>query len=264
MTSPLTAPGRALVRTPIAPMYAEPDVASAQLSQRVAGHEVELLEVSDDWFRARGADRYEGWIHRGFLSALPPHTARGSAQMVRISLGCVTRTPSGDRRAMPLGARLAPEEAVKSGESINLTDMVDRFPATAIAITRSARELFEGTPYLWGGITPWGADCSGFVQTIYELHGVHLPRDAWQQSEEGSDAGKLEDLEPADLAFFTDRVDRTASHVAIALGENRLVHLALGRGGYATENLRNGKDAYVAKLRGRFLCARRVLRKHGP
>lgn len=259
MTSPLAAPGHALVRTPIAPMYAEPDVASAQLSQRVAGHEVELLEANDDWFRARGSDHYEGWIHRGFLVATPPNTARGSAHIVRISLGCVTRTPSGDRRAMPLGAMLSPEEAVKSGEAIKLTDMPDRFPATANAITRSARELFEGAPYLWGGITPWGADCSGFVQTIYGLHGVHLPRDAWQQSEVGTDAGKLERLEPADLAFFTDRVDRRASHIAIALGENRLVHLALGRGGYATENLRNEKDAYVAKLRGRFLCARRVL-----
>lgn len=259
MTDSFAAPGRALVRTPIAPMYAEPDVASAQLSQRVAGHEVELLEANDDWFRARGTDRYEGWIHRGFLVPAPPTTARGSAQVVRVSLGCVTRTASGDRRALPLSAKLSPEEVVQSGEIVNVTDMADRFPGTAVAITRSARELFEGTPYLWGGITPWGADCSGFVQTIYGLHGVDLPRDAWQQSEEGNDAGKLEKLEPADLAFFTDRPDRRASHVAIALGKNRLVHLALGRGGYATENLSDGRDGYVAKLRGRFLCARRVL-----
>lgn len=259
MTQPLTAPGRAVVRTPLAPMYAEPDVASAQLSQRVAGHEVELLEASDDWFRARGSDQYEGWIHRGFLSAMPPNTARGSAHVMRISLGCVTRTPSGNQRAMPLGATLSPEEVVKSGDIVNVTEMVDRFPSSALAITRSARGLFEGTPYLWGGITPWGADCSGFVQTIYGLHGVLLPRDAWQQSDEGSDAGKLEHLEAGDLAFFTDRVDRRASHVAIALGGNRLVHLALGRGGYATENLSEPGDPYVAKLRGRFLRARRVL-----
>jgi len=259
MTSSLTAPGRALVRTPIAPMYAEPDVASAQLSQRVAGHEVELLEAGDDWFRARGTDKYEGWIHRGFLAPTPPPSARSSGQVTRVSLGCVTRSPNGDRRALPLGAKLSPEEVVKSGEAINLTEMGDRFPGTALAITRSARELFEGAPYLWGGITPWGADCSGFVQTIYGLHGVDLPRDAWQQSEEGDDVGKLEALEPADLAFFTDRTDRRASHVAIGLGGNRLVHLALGRGGYATENLSDARDAYVAKLRGRFLCARRVL-----
>jgi hypothetical protein len=259
MTQPLVAPGQALVRTPIAPLYAEPDVASAQLSQRVAGQEVELLEGRDDWFLARGSDRYEGWIHRGYLLPLPPATARGSVQMVRISLGCMTRTPNGDGRALPLGAMLAPGEQVKSGEVVSLMDLADRFPRTANAIIRSACTLFEGTPYLWGGITPWGADCSGFVQTIFGLHGVHLPRDAWQQSETGKDAGSLDKLDVADLAFFTDRDDRRASHVAIALGENRLVHLALGRGGYATEKLNDGRDPYVATLRTRFLRATRVL-----
>lgn len=259
MKAALTAPGHARVRTPIAPMYAEPNVASAQLSQRLAGHDVELVEAQDDWFFARGVDAYEGWIHRGFLSPAPAATARGSAQTVRISLGCVTRTPSGDRRALPLGARLSPPEVVKIGEAVSQSDLEARFPHAALAITRSAQEFFEGAPYLWGGITPWGADCSGLVQTIYGLHGVPLPRDAWQQSETGRDAGPLDELETADLAFFTDRDDRRASHVAIALGENRLVHLALGRGGYATENLNDHRDPYVAILRTRFLRARRVL-----
>ncbi|MEX2152352.1 MAG: C40 family peptidase [Gemmatimonadaceae bacterium] len=259
MTAALTAPGRALVRTPIAPMYAEPNVASAQLSQRLAGHDVELLEAQDDWFLACGTDKYEGWIHRGFLSPQPPPTARGSAQVVRISLGCVTRHPDGGSRALPLGARLSPVEVVKSGEIINQTEVQSRFPRTANAITRSARELFEGASYLWGGITPWGADCSGFVQTIYGLHGVPLARDAWQQSESGRAAGTLDELEPADLAFFSDREDQRVTHVAIALGGKKLVHLALGRGGYATEKMGDTRDAYVAKLRERFLKARRVL-----
>ena len=259
MSAKLAVPGRARVRPPIAPMYAEPNVTSAQLSQKLAGHEVELVEMQEDWFLVRGADAYEGWVHRGFLVPAPSATARGSAQMVRISLGCVAGNPSGTRRPLPLGARLSPEETVKSGECVNETDLQTRFPATALAITRSAQEYFQGTSYLWGGITPWGADCSGFVQTIYGLHGVNLPRDAWQQMETGRDAGGIDDMETADLAFFTDRDDRRATHVAIALGQNRLVHLALGRGGFATENLGDSRDAYVVTLRGRFLKARRVL-----
>ena len=259
MTAILSAPGRARIRPPIAPMYAEPNVTSAQLSQKLAGHDVELLKSQEDWFVVRGADAYEGWLHRGFLSPAPSATARGSAQMVRVSLGCVAGNPSGTRRSLPLGARLSPEETVKSGEVVNETEMPARFPTTAVAITRSAQELFQGVPYLWGGITPWGADCSGFVQTIFGLHGVKLPRDAWQQLETGRDAGGIDELETADLAFFTDRDDRRCTHVAIALGENRLVHLALGRGGFATENLGDKRDDYVAKLRERFLGARRVL-----
>ena len=259
MTAQLTAPGRALVRSPIAPMYAEPHVTSIQISQRLSGHDVELLEEQDDWYLARGTDAYEGWVHRGFLSPAPTATSRRSATLTRVSLGCVTTLPGGGVRALPLGARLSPSEQVRSGEVIEAPELQARFPRAAVAITKSARSFFEGASYLWGGITPWGADCSGFVQTIFGLHGVAMPRDAWQQSETGVDAGPLDGLEPADLAFFTDRDDQRVTHVAIALGAGRLVHLALGRGGFAVETLAARGDSYVQKLRQRFLRSRRVL-----
>jgi gamma-D-glutamyl-L-lysine dipeptidyl-peptidase len=257
MTGRLEAPGRALVHAPIAPMYAEPDVASAQLSQRLAGHEIDLLERREDWFLARGTDRYEGWMHRGFL--LPLHAPSTNGRIDRVSLGCMARDAHGHRRALPLGARLSADDIVERGDVIDIGSLQARFPSAAGAITKSALELFEGAPYLWGGITPWGADCSGFVQTIYGLHGVGLPRDAWQQSDEGAEAGTLDSLAPADLAFFSDRPDHKVTHVAISLGEQRLVHLALGRGGFAVERLDDGSDPYVAKLKERFLRARTVL-----
>jgi cell wall-associated NlpC family hydrolase len=259
MTLSLPAPGRATVRVPIAPMYGDPFVASVQVSQRLAGHELELVERQDDWYLVRGTDGYEGWIHHGFLSPAPQATSRRSTELARVSLGCTTRTPNGVHRRLPLGARLSPEEVVKSGEAVSEPELALRFPNEALAITRSAQELFESTSYLWGGITPWGADCSGFVQSIFGLHGVPLPRDAWQQSETGSDAGSLMELKPADLAFFTDREDRRVTHVAIALGGRHLVHLALGRGGFANENLEDRSDPYVVKLHERFLRARKVL-----
>jgi cell wall-associated NlpC family hydrolase len=254
----LTVPGRATVRAPVAPMYADPYVASVQISQRLSGHEVELLDEQDDWYLARGGDGYEGWIHAGFLSPEPPATSRRSGALPRVSLGCVTRAPNGSRRRLPLGAWLSPEELVKSGEAVDEVELATRFPRDAVAITRSAQELFESTPYLWGGITPWGADCSGFVQTIYGLHGIALPRDAWQQAEAGRDAGALMNLTAADLAFFSDRGDKRVTHVAVALGRRHLIHLALGRGGYGHENLEDEKDPYVAKLKKRFVGARRV------
>lgn len=254
-----SANGRALVRSPIAPMYAEPHVTSIQISQRLCGHEVELIDEQDDWHLVRGVDAYEGWIHRGFLSPAPPPAARRSSVLTRISLGCITELPGGGIRALPLGAKLSPAEKVRSGEVIEEPELRARFPRVALPITRSAQTYFEGASYLWGGITPWGADCSGFVQTIFGLHGVALPRDAWQQSETGTDAGALDSLEPADLAFFTDREDKRVTHVAISLGKGRIVHLALGRGGFAIETLANSKDPYVGKLRERFLRARRVL-----
>ncbi len=250
----------AAVHTPVAPVFAEPRVASAQISQLVAGRSVELLEARDDWFRARGPDDYEGWIHRGYLAMAPAPTARRSVPLERISLGCVTTSSASGRRALPLGALLAPEERVKSGEIVDAAELRARFPTDAGAITRSAQLYFEGTSYLWGGVTPWGADCSGLVQTVYWLHGIQLRRDAWQQAEQGA-PGPADPLKSkaGDLLFFSDRIDRRVTHVAIGLGERRLVHLALGRGGFGVERLDDTKDPYVAKLLDRFVSSRRVL-----
>lgn len=253
-------PNCAVVRTPLAPVFAEPRVASAQISQLVAGRRLELLEKRDDWYRIRGPDEYEGWLHRGYLSPAPENGARQSVTLDRLSLGCITTNGDGGRRAMPLGSLLSPEERVKTGEVIGIAEQVTLFPPDEGAITRSAQLYFEGTSYLWGGVTPWGADCSGLVQTVFWLHGIQLRRDAWQQAEQGA-AGESDPLDSrkGDLLFFSDRVDGHITHVAIALGNQRLVHLALGRGGYAVENLTDVRDPYVVKLRERFVKARRVL-----
>ena len=176
---------RATIRTPVAPMFAEARVASAQISQLVAGRRLELLEQRDDWYRVRGPDEYEGWVHRGYLEHAPDYHSK----LDRVSLGCVTIDASGARRAMPLGALLEPEERVESGEAVDVVARPTRFPTSASAITRSALDYFEGTSYLWGGVTPWGADCSGLVQSVYSLHGMQLPRDAWQQAELGEPGG---------------------------------------------------------------------------
>ena len=253
-------PNCAIVRTPLAPVFAEPRVASAQISQLVAGRCLDLLEKRDDWYRIRGPDEYEGWLHRGYLAPAPEDAARQSVTLDRLSLGCITTNGDGGRRAMPLGSLLASEERVKTGEVIGIAEQITLFPPDEGAITRSAQLYFEGTSYLWGGVTPWGADCSGLVQTVFWLHGIQLRRDAWQQAEQGA-AGESDPLDSrkGDLLFFSDRVDGHITHVAIALGNQRLVHLALGRGGYAVENLMDVRDPYVVKLRERFVKSRRVL-----
>ncbi|MES2178435.1 MAG: NlpC/P60 family protein [Gemmatimonadota bacterium] len=250
---------RVAVCTPVAPLFDEPRVASAMISQYLAGRVAEVLETRDDWFRILGADDYEGWMHRGYL-AYVPDAGRRSAQSERISLGCVTTNPAGARRALPLGSYLSSEERVRVGEAIDAAKQDEVFPAEAGAITRSAQNYFEGTSYLWGGVTPWGADCSGLVQSVYWLHGIQLRRDAWQQAMQGAPGeDRLIDARAADLLFFSDRVDRHITHVAIALGGGCLVHLALGRGGYAVEKLDDAKDPYVRKLHDRFIGARRIL-----
>ncbi|MGH7668221.1 MAG: C40 family peptidase, partial [Gemmatimonadaceae bacterium] len=120
--------------------------------------------------------------------------------------------------------------------------------------------FFRGTSYQWGGITPWGADCSGFVQTVCWLHGILLPRDAWQQSEFGAPGAEgLNALQPGELAFFSDREDLKITHVGLGIGDGLMAHVAIGRGGFAVERLSDEHDAYFGKLRKRFRFARRLL-----
>lgn len=251
---------RAIVRVAVAPMHCEPKVASAMISQQLAGHRLDVVDQDGEWVRARGVDDYDGWLHQGFLSPPPPAGARQSTQSPRVSLGCVTRDVVGSRRVLPLRALLGPDETVDSGEVVPHVELAQRFPVEPRAIVHSALKFFNGTSYLWGGVTPWGADCSGLVQSVFSLHGVQLPRDAWMQSEAGESAGtNMDQLRPADLLFFSDRDDARITHVGIALGNGRMVHLALGRGGYAVDSLSDRRDPYIAKLRERFVHARRVL-----
>ena len=259
--------GHAFVRSAIAPLFAEPRVSSAQVSQRLAGHPVYVLESRDDhWHRVRGMDRCEGWMHDGYFmrmvdeSPVIPSTSEDFAltYVPRVSMGVIARSERHGVRALPLGAWLDLDEEIVDGDTVPLNAMEEHFAVAPDAIAQSAVEWFEGTSYQWGGITPWGADCSGFVQTIFGVHGVPLPRDAWQQALEGVEV-KRTALQPADLLCFSDRDDRRITHVGIALAGDRLVHIALGRGGYALEWLGDVDDSYLATLNQRFVTARRLV-----
>jgi gamma-D-glutamyl-L-lysine dipeptidyl-peptidase len=252
-----------LVRAAVAPLHAEPRASSEQVSQSVAGHLATILELREGWRRVRLADGYEGWMHQGYIEAgaLTPDQASAWTSASRYSLGCTASDPkSGEARAFPLGARVAREMRIVAGEVLNAQELSRRFPRDGVEICASARKWFSGTSYQWGGITPWGADCSGMVQTVFGMHGVALPRDARQQAELGSalalDAAAWQ---PGDLLFFSERPDGRITHVAIVALARALVHVGIGRGGFAVENIDDAADPYTVGLMKRLRAARRLL-----
>ncbi|MEZ5359219.1 MAG: NlpC/P60 family protein [Candidatus Zixiibacteriota bacterium] len=121
---------------------------------------------------------------------------------------------------------------------------------TAAAIVKTATR-FVGVPYLWGGITPCGFDCSGLVQAVYRMHGIELPRDSKQQAKVGEKIER-DKLEKGDLLFFK-------GHVAICGDEGTIVHATSSRGMTVIESLDKNHPNYRKDLDTGFLFGRRVL-----
>ena len=243
-------------------MLCEPDVKTTQVSQLLHGHVAQVIERNGLWLHVKSADGYDGWVHQGYVVTIPepvPPPARTGWDDPRpLSLGCTVRDAQGATRKLPLGALITEGEERFGGLAMTLEERRHSFPPSADSIIASATTFFEGTSYEWGGVTPWGCDCSGLVHSSFHLHGVHVPRDAWQQATTGDPVEKIGDVRPGDLLFFSDEPSGRITHVAISMGGTRVVHLALGRGGFAVDDLESG-DEYTNLLLQRFRFARRIL-----
>src|SRR5690606_7666352 len=121
---------------------------------------------------------------------------------------------------------------------------------------RWALDAFRGAPYQWGGLTPWGIDCSGLVQTTFAARGITLPRDSSRQAEAG-EAVPLDAIEPGDLLFFRSENGPHITHVAIAAEDDSVVHSTISCGGVLHESFAPGSRAGDA-LRPRLVAARRI------
>jgi cell wall-associated NlpC family hydrolase len=266
----------AVVRAALAPVYADPALPAPQISQAVMGARIDPLEVTGNWCRIRMEDGYTGWVHTGYLKFGDAEWAFAWERATRgepaVSLGAELLDESGLVFArLPWGARVArlsqeqyelPDGrrgTVGTGEVIAVDRLADFFPARGDSVIRTTRRWI-GVPYLWGGVTMGGADCSGVAQAVMWLHGVALPRDSYMQASMGEtiDAGnEFENVNAGDLLFFSETPDRV-SHVAISLGGSQIVHSALMNGGVYVNDLL-GESELEKKLRSFFTRAQRVL-----
>jgi cell wall-associated NlpC family hydrolase len=121
---------------------------------------------------------------------------------------------------------------------------------SARALTAEARK-FLGVPYLWGGITSTGFDCSGLVQAVFATFGITMPRDTKDQIRSGTGVAR-DRIRMGDLLFF----DR---HVGIATGDSRIIHASRGGGGVTLNSLTPGEPDYRPDLAASFRQARRIL-----
>ncbi len=266
----------AVVRASLAPVYGDPALPAPQNSQAVLGARVEPLDRTGVWCRVRLEDGYIGWVHAGYLQFGTREWAYSWERATRgepaVSLGAELLDDAGRVFArLPWGARivrLSQEQyelpdgrrgSSGGGEIVAADRMADRFPTRGESVARTARRWI-GAPYLWGGVTMAGVDCSGLVQAVFWMHGVALPRDSDMQSRMGErilPTADFSDLNPGDLLFFSETPERV-SHVAVSLGGSHIVHSALSNGGVEVNDLGGDQDLEV-RLRDCFTCAQRVL-----
>jgi gamma-D-glutamyl-L-lysine dipeptidyl-peptidase len=265
----------AVVTAAMAPLHAESNPASALLSQAPLGSLLLLLRSAGRWFQCRGQDGYLGWVHQGYLRRMDEAGARrwalaaggesclavdaevrgaGGEVLARLPWGArVVREPGG-RVRLPDGRRGAVHGIIEAEARL-----AERYPHSGPAVVNTARRWMR-TPYLWGGTSPAGADCSGLVQAVFRFHGVSLPRDSDQQAAMGRivDPGPgFARLRPADLLFFAE-VPRRITHVALSTGGAGILHASLGNGEVDANDLTGTLD-YERELAGIFVCAARVL-----
>jgi cell wall-associated NlpC family hydrolase len=254
-----------IARAAIVPIFAQPTLRSEQVSQLVLGETATVLERSADWRRVRtDLDAYTGWIHGGYCAEVDePAADAWRREATGWSLGAVLRIGESQLR-VPLRARVALENGTvrlpdgRRGRLVEgaLARAAEAVPAArAKAPERWALEYFAGSPYEWGGVTPYGVDCSGVVQTTFLARGTTLPRDSSNQAECGAPV-PLESVRPGDLLFFRGDEGARITHVAFAGEADTLVHSTIAVGGMVQEPWLPGSRA--ASLRERLVAARRL------
>ncbi|TME32311.1 MAG: NlpC/P60 family protein [Chloroflexi bacterium] len=265
----MVAPPKGLVTVGIAELRAEPAETSELVDQAHLTEMVIVLGERSDWRYVQGPDQYFGWVRADQIFEVPgssyshvvavlladvhEHESRESAVIERLPAG--TRPPQmfkavgidganarpewaevplrGDRTRGPRSGFLAVADTTRDGE------VPARYP-TADDYLKTA-ESFMGVPYLWGGTTALGLDCSGLVQQVYRLNGVALPRDADQQAMLGR---RVEKARAGDLMFFGDR---SVTHVALATSPTEFIHAPM-KGGVVEHN-RLGGDRKLLGIR---------------
>jgi gamma-D-glutamyl-L-lysine dipeptidyl-peptidase len=265
-------PDVAIVRRDVAELRAMPSADSELVDQAHYGENVALLGESGDWRYVQGADQYFGWARLDDLAVL---TGFAERYVVAVLLADVRDAPRHDAAViarMPAGTSVPPMVASEEQPDGTHRQIPYRHPSgwrethlgpgwltgfVALPDLVAVRELphhypsandylktaesFIGVPYLWGGTTALGLDCSGLVQQVYRLNGVALPRDADQQAMLGR---RVEKARAGDLMFFGAL---NVTHVALATSATEFIHAPM-KGG-VVEHGRLGSDRNLLGIR---------------
>jgi len=238
------------------PVRKEPSERAEMVTQILFGEHFKVLQRKGDWVQVKLAyDNYEGWItFRTYMVINSDFFAYLDANPLMITTAMsslVWRISDNASFTLVPGSYLPYYNPVDKSfhlehEKYHISDVPVCLPAKTDGgeIVKTARQYLN-SPYLWGGRSPFGFDCSGFTQIVFRLNGIKLLRDAHQQADMGNLVSSVNEALPGDLAFFHNKEGRII-HVGIVVENSQIIHCS----GRVRINKLDAKGIYDAKLKG--------------
>lgn len=211
----------------IIPQRSDANDKAEMTNQILFGEHFKVLEIRKKWSKIRlSHDSYEGWIcNKQWQEISEEDYKQLDKDVATITTDILDIITKEYQQPIVIGSVLP---FYKSGHALINEEMYkfDGLSTQGYVDKNKLRQnalIFLNAPYLWGGRSPLGIDCSGLTQIVYRLQGIDLPRDAYQQAKVGTTLSFIEESEVGDLAFFDDKEGKVI-HVGIILEENHIIH----------------------------------------